>query len=346
MRDFLRKTLALWCLRLVRPYFIDRSIGQYVKLTDYGFHEAYENNPQIIFRCKHKGFKFGAFILPQACGFLSRFLEKGYAKNLSIRSLRQVGMAEPLLDCPEMLLMPRRTCGYNDLKNYDINSDARKTEGKIVVYSVLTGAYDNIKDPLYVTPEVDYVLFTNSEVKTKVWKVVKVSNDGISDMLLSRRIKMLPHEYLDDHYDINIYVDANVFIFGDITMLSTRLNDLCSFAVTTHSVRNSVSAEMQELVQLGKVDAKLAQSVLERYFEEGFNDDLGLAECTVLVRKHKDEQVKRLMNAWWNEFVGNRVNRDQISLMYCIWKMHFGDYELVEGHVMNNQYCITRRHNK
>jgi hypothetical protein len=346
MKVLIKSILALLCIRVVRPYCVDRTIGKYVRLTDYGFHEAFENNPQIIFGVKRDGLKFGKRFLPQACAFLSRFLEQGYWKGLTPKSLKRIGLAEPLLDCLDMLLMSKSTCGYNDLKDFEISENAVKPQGKIVVYSVLTGVYDNIKDPLYVTPDVDYVLFTNVDVRTKVWKVVKVTNEGLSDLLLSRRIKMLPHVYLPQKYDMSIYVDANVFVFGDITMLATRLNDHCSFAVSSHSVRNSVTDEMHELVALNKVDAALAQSVLSRYRDEGFNDDLGLAECTVLVRKHDDKGVIGLMNEWWDEFVGNMVYRDQISLPYCIWKTHFKDCELMKGHVMNNQYCTVKSHLK
>ena len=346
MNAWMKSILALLCFRVVRPYCVDQTIGKYVRLTDYGFHEAFENNPQIIFGVKHGGLKFGRRFLPQACASLSRFLEQGYWKGLTPKSLKRIGLAEPLLDCPDMLLMPKSTCGYNDLKDFEISENAVKPHGKIVVYSVITGDYDNVKDPLYVTPDVDYVLFTNVDVEVKVWKVVKVANDGLSDLFLSRRIKMLPHLYLPPKYDMSIYVDANVFVFGDITMLATRLNGHCGFAVAAHSIRNNVTDEMQELVALNKVDAALAQSVLLRYRNEGFNDDLGLAECTVLVRRHDDKDVIGLMNEWWNEFVENKVYRDQISLPYCIWKTHYEAYELMEGHVMNNQYCATRSHVK
>ena len=346
MKVLIKSILTLWCLRVVRPYCVDRTIGKYVRLAEYGFHEAFENNPQIIFDVNRKGLKAGHLLLPYVCTFLSRVLEKEYWKGLPPKSLKRVGLAVPLQDCLDMLLMPKNTCGYNDLKDYNIDENAVRPEGKIVVYSVLTGGYDDIKDPLYVTPGVDYVLFTNVEVTAKVWKIVKVENEGLSDLLLSRRIKMLPHLYFSDRYDYSIYVDANVFIFGDISMLATRLNDNCSFAVSAHSVRNSVTAEMKELVVLNKVDAALAQSVLSRYGSEGFRDDFGLAECTVLVRKNNDKGVIGLMNDWWEEFVGNKIYRDQISLPYCIWKTRFKDFELMEGHVMNNQYCITRSHVK
>lgn len=346
MRDFLRKTLALWCLRLVRPYFIDRSIGQYVKLTDYGFHEAFENNPQIVFESKRSGLKWGKRFLPKACWYLNRYLAKGLWTNQREAVLRRVGVAEPLLEHLDMLLAPHDTCGYNDYKKYSISPDVQKPEGKMVVYTVLTGDYDNIVDPLYVTPGVDYLVFTNREIKKKVWKTIKVDNGGLSDLMLSRRIKMLPQEYLPQGYNTNIYVDANVIIFGDITMLATKLNEQCHFAVSAHSMRNKVKEELDELVNLGKVESSLADNVFSRYIAEGFEDNLGLAECTVLVRHGGNYGLDKLMQTWWKEFSTNGLNRDQISLMYCIWKEDYKMYELMDGHVMGNQFCTVQSHKK
>ena len=346
MRVFFRKILALLCFRMVRPYFIDRSIGQYVKLTDYGFHEAFENNPQIVFENKPGGLKWGKRFLPEACWYINRYIAKGLWTNLPEAVLRRMGVAEPLIGHLDLLLAPHDTYGYNDYKKYSISPEARMPEGKMVVYSVMTGDYDNIIDPLYVTPGIDYLLFTNREIKKKVWKTIKVDNDGLSDLMLSRRIKMLPQEYLPKGYDTCIYVDANVIIFGDITMLATKLNEQCHFAVSAHSVRNKVKEELDELVNLGMVDCSLADIVFSRYIAEGFEDNLGLGECTALVRHCGNYGLDKLMQTWWKEFSINGLNRDQISLMYCIWKEEYKAYELMDGHVMGNQFCTVQSHKR
>ena len=70
-----------------------------------------------------------------------------------------------------------------------------------VLYTVITGSYDSVKQPLVVEDGVDYYLFTNNPSITdaRVWKVVQIPSEvwqGRSErennILLSRKVKMLP----------------------------------------------------------------------------------------------------------------------------------------------------------
>ena len=347
IRERFRQLVSISCLCLLRPYCVDRSIGAYVNLRECGFHEAFATNPQIIFHGRGLGIKLFPGKLSRMCSIIAHFLTTDLWKGAKMaRRWRRIGIAETLVDNMDLLLASYKTCGYNDYKEYILPSNAQKPQRRIVVFTVLTGDYDNIKDPLYVTPDVDYLLFTNRDINCKVWKTIRVENKGLTDLLLSRRIKMLPQEYLPEGYDFSIYVDANVIIFGDITMLTTKLNDYCHFAVTAHSVRDSVKDELDELVRLGKVKEEIANSVYARYWAEGFKDDLGLAECTVLVRRCNNDGLNSFMQSWWEEFSTNGLFRDQPSLMYCLAKDAYQDYELMDGHVMNNQFCTVISHKK
>ena len=99
-------------------------------------------------------------------------------------------------------------------------------------------------------------------------------------------------------------------------------------------------------MRLGKVTSSAADSIFARYSSEGFNDNVGLPECTVLVRSCRSKVLNDLMHGWWEEFSSNGLGRDQVSLMYCIWKQRFSEYILLDGHVMNNQFCTVISHRK
>ena len=92
---------------------------------------------------------------------------------------------------------------------------------KIIIYTTITGNYDSIKQPLVVEEGVEYVLFTNNrEIKDAgVWKVVQISSEqwqGMTErennILLSRKVKMLPHVYLPVDAEWSIYIDADMLI--------------------------------------------------------------------------------------------------------------------------------------
>jgi hypothetical protein len=74
-----------------------------------------------------------------------------------------------------------------------------------IIYTVITGNYDTIKQPLVMEEGVEYVLFTNNpEIRDAgAWKVVQIPSEQWqgrtereNNILLSRKVKMLPHKYL------------------------------------------------------------------------------------------------------------------------------------------------------
>ena len=49
--------------------------------------------------------------------------------------------------------------------NRFIPTEIKYTLPKIVVYTVSTGGYDTIKDPVYIDKDFDYYVFTNVKLK-------------------------------------------------------------------------------------------------------------------------------------------------------------------------------------
>ena len=104
-----------------------------------------------------------------------------------------------------------------------------------VIYTVITGDYDTIKQPQVITPGADYFLFTNNhEIKDAgAWKVVYLDEDEIDGYIpevaddnvrirnirLSRKVKMLAHKYLPEGCDMSIYLDADMLIRSDLNSL-------------------------------------------------------------------------------------------------------------------------------
>lgn len=220
-----------------------------------------------------------------------------------------------------------------------------KTIGKTVIYTVLTGDYDSVHEILYKENMVEYLLFTNNPgITSKTWKVVYVPED-IDNVLLSRKIKILPHQYLPDEYDCSIYVDANAIIYGELSLLTSYLSEDIGFAVSRHHERNSVKEEVSTLIERRMVPSKEATDQYLRYRSEGFKDDLGLAECSILVRKHKEKDLQMLMESWWDEF-RRGVRRDQVSLMPCLQRSDYSKFVFMDGYVRHNQFCRIVDHKR
>lgn len=94
-------------------------------------------------------------------------------------------------------------------------SNGRK---RLVIYTTLLGGYDFLREPSVITPECDYICFTDDPtLKSDVWQFVDVSGDkgSLPQNKWNRKYKVLAHRYLSE-YDASLYVDSNVRLIGNI----------------------------------------------------------------------------------------------------------------------------------
>ena len=129
---------------------------------------------------------------------------------------------------------------------------------------------------------------------------------------------MLPHRVFRD-YDYSVYVDGNVFITSDLSIL-TRTLDEYPIAMHRHKNRDCVYEEVAACIAKKKDNIeklKLHEQLLKK---NGVPVHGGLLEATVIARKHTDARCIEVMEKWWDEFQ-EYSRRDQISLIDCIWTL-------------------------
>lgn len=221
------------------------------------------------------------------------------------------------------------------------------------IYTVITGNYDSIKQPLELTPGADYFLFTNNSHirEAGVWKVVHIPSLNIgsrsekeNNILLSRKVKMLPHEYLPKGYEWSLYIDADMVIKRPLTELLDSLKGHTLMAACRHSYCASIREEINDLINKGMVDAKQVEAQWKQYVEWGFKDDLGISENGILIRKHNNVRVKELMELWWEEYQRGCL-RDQVSLMPCMHRIGFmPSFQYIEENIRQNKYVDVMKH--
>ena len=224
---------------------------------------------------------------------------------------------------------------------------------KTIIYTVITGNYDTIKQSLVVEEGVEYYLFTNNlEIKdVGVWKVVQIPSEQWqgrtekeNNILLPRKVKMLPHKYLPEGTEWSLYIDADMVIKEPLTRLLKDLREKALFAPCRHSYCGSVKEEIEDLVAKGMVDVTQIENQWQRYAEWGFEDDLGISENGLLIRRHNDARVAQLMELWWEEYQ-NGCLRDQVSLMPCMYRTDFMQYfQFIEMDIRNNNFVEVMRH--
>jgi hypothetical protein len=210
-----------------------------------------------------------------------------------------------------------------------------------VVYTAIIGDYDELKDPLIIDKDVDYVCFTDSyKIKSNIWKVIKVDYLYRDPRRTARLLKVLPHKIFNRH-KINLWVDASFLIKGSIKNFCKKFynNSLSCFP---HNERDCVYEEIDDAIYKDRV--KILRQQAEDYKKEGLPKNFGLISSGILLRNNLNEKVSRLMNFWANQ-IDLYSSRDQVSFSYCIWKLE-EKYFSIPLNIFKNDYFEHINHPK
>jgi hypothetical protein len=237
---------------------------------------------------------------------------------------------------------------WNDYQEITIPETEIAT-GRIAIYMVNIGNYDTVLDPLVVSENCDYFLFTdNLNQQTKIWQTIIIDKSKFeNDKLCAKYYKMFPHKVLNKKYDYSIYVDAKILIYSDIAILVRHcgLNPQSpetTFAAIRHNARSNILQEKARCIERGAIPAEIAERQLADYRAQGFPDNKGLVDTCCLVRKHSDNQLQKAMETWFAEYI-KYPYRDQLSVMFSFWKSGFEGLKIIQSNVYNNQFIQQNR---
>ena len=225
---------------------------------------------------------------------------------------------------------------------------------KKVIYTSIFGSEYYLHDPDVDMKGWDFICFTdNPNYKSKYWKIILTPKiyDGARD---SKKPKILPHEYLNN-YDISVWVDGDVKITADVDELVNRyLNDkdyavfnheFCGISTTGNlNVRKCIYDEAKFIKWAGdnhpkkhyKDNLNVINNQIERYRKEGYPKNNGQARNTIIIRRHNNPKIIKVMEDWWQE-VTYGSKRDQISFPYVAWKNNL-DFNFINEDIDNNRW--------
>ena len=215
---------------------------------------------------------------------------------------------------------------------------------KLCVYTCITGDYDNLHEIEHPEKNIDYYCFTNSKnLKSKTWKIIQIQNNGLTDHLLSRKIKMLGHPAITENYTDAIWMDASVVWDKKISdFIKTYVHNNTSFAAFKHNARTSIKDEAVACLQLDKDSKDKIIRTLDFLKRERFPDNLGLYEMTVFYKNQSDPKVVETMELWFNT-IRTYSRRDQLSFMYAIWKTGL-NVTPINLNIWDNSWFHTLKH--
>lgn len=201
---------------------------------------------------------------------------------------------------------------------------SKSTNKKVVVYTAISNNYDILKIPKVLCPEWDYVCFTDryQYPGEHPWQIRHFDYIHADPTRTSRYVKTHPHIYFPE-YEYSIWIDAHLLIetnfLENFTNEFIKNNEL--FAAVPHPFRDCTYQEADLCIQQQKDDKDIIYSQMATYRKEGFPTQWGLVETGILIRKHNDKRIRKLNNLWWRE-IDNYSKRDQLSLMFALWKLN------------------------
>ncbi|MCR5701962.1 MAG: DUF616 domain-containing protein [Lachnospiraceae bacterium] len=217
--------------------------------------------------------------------------------------------------------------------------------GSGVVYTAITGGYDNLAEPEYVNDKMDYICFTDNEkITSDVWQIRIIENpDNLDPIRLARKHKILCTNYLGE-YDFSIWVDGKIQICGDLSEIVDRYHLDSPILCMPHYERDCIYDEAEKCLSEGKGISKDIEKQVQKYRDENYPEHNGLIDSCVLFRLHSDSLLKSTMDTWWNEVL-NESTRDQLSFNYACNKTGLV-YDLCNFSIYNNPYFSVVNHSK
>lgn len=205
-----------------------------------------------------------------------------------------------------------------------------------VIYTVITNDYDTLKEPRVITKGWDYLCFTDQDIKSDNWKIIKIAKTN--DQHKEQRRKKIYNEYIFDTYKESIYIDGSITINTDLDwFVSSYVNS--DFSLMKHPTRNCVYREADACIELNKDNIGVIFVQMKEYQMLGLPANVGMVATGVMYRKHT-KKVKDFCYRWWQE-VKEKSKRDQLSFNFVDWKTPI-NYTTFSFNVLAKEFLISK----
>lgn len=212
-------------------------------------------------------------------------------------------------------------------------------EKKIAVYTCIVGNYDDLMDPVTVSPECDYFVISDRKPKCKtVFQYIDIANivpSYITDNTRKNRYCKINAHKIFPKYKFSVYFDGSIQLKSTIIDLVAALpkTRLTAFFPMPWL---SIYREAMSVLQNKREEEEPLIRQMEDYWLEGMPENFGVVACGVLIREHNNPVCKKIMEEWWIQ-LERFSKRDQVSLPYVLWK---NGYSISDIGLVENQLCI------
>ncbi|MFO7614550.1 MAG: class I SAM-dependent methyltransferase [Bacteroidales bacterium] len=212
---------------------------------------------------------------------------------------------------------------------------------KNVIYTVILGDYDHLKEPESKAVGWDYICFTDrSDLKSNIWTIVRVKcPPGLNHKRCNGYFKTIPFRYLQE-YDLSLLIDGSVSIHCDLNdFIEKSLPPGLSMATLKNPHRDCIYEAAEKVKELKKDLPVIVDKQMQKYRNDGFPEHFGLVWAALIIRRHNDKNLRRHSLLWLKEIISHS-QRDQLSFNYILWKYRLIDPVLLEPEILHSDFKI------
>lgn len=182
------------------------------------------------------------------------------------------------------------------------------------VYTAIFGPYDDLKDPLVITPGWQYICYTDQPLQSDVWKIEHREMLPEGACRTARYYKIMFHRHIET--ELSIWIDASF-------QINTNLDEWMDkyfkepFTCIKHPVRNCVYTEGAACIKRGKDAPQVIRKQLANYRRISMPARNGLIASGIIMRKMSQQSID-LSDSWYQQ-VQLYSSRDQIGFAYASW---------------------------
>ena len=318
------------CIEFTAP-IISKKVFESIGMFDENYSLGYGVEFDFCYRARKAGFKVYVDDLSNFYHYGQQTtgieLEKTIVEHESIanKESREVSIKKYGTEWEKLLF-----------KGIKLTSDINKP---VLLYTTIFGDYTNLKPLPKQNVNFKAICVTdNPYLKAEGWeiKLVDKPEKNLHPRMRAKYWKLFPWEI--DNSEISIFIDGSILVQSN-NFISHCITSLTGdMTLYRHpSGRKKISDEVLCAAKLKKYIGCPMDEQVKSYYSNGYNDELGLFACGVMIRRHTPK-VKKVMTDWWEENI-KWTYQDQLSFPYVCWKNNFIPDVFIESQE-NNYFKI------
>lgn len=182
----------------------------------------------------------------------------------------------------------------------------------IVIYTAITNNYDELKEN-QIQDDIQHVAFLENPKESGIWENREVFKEFKEPNRNAKIHKVLSHVYFPEK-EYSLWIDGSITLNCSIKKIIETYMGENDMLIFKHPERSCLYKEAEVCIKHKLDNPDLIVRQVLKYRNEGYPEDNGLCEATILLRRHT-ERTKEFNELWWKE-IKKGSKRDQISFNY------------------------------